>query len=137
MPTSMRLSFLALVLTTAVAACSASSAQVDELEGVSEADRRAIRIASTEQLQVGYRIDSIACRDDATDLCHELCHDAALSCTLGEEVCGYAAKYPNVLGLQTKCRASRDRCRNQGTRVPRQCLCRSRTTSSSPQLSFF
>jgi hypothetical protein len=125
MPTSMRITFSALALALVVAACSGSSKQLDELEGVSEEDRMAIRIASTEQLQVGYRIDSIAGRDDAAELCHELCHDAARSCSLGEEVCGYAAKYPQVLGLQTKCRASRDRCRSQGARVPRQCLCRS------------
>ena len=103
--------------------CSGSGSQTDELDGVSEADRQAIRTARSEQLQVTYRIESTISRDDGGNLCHEMCGDSARSCVLAEELCGYGSKYPQVLGLHSKCRAARDLCRVHGTQVPRHCLC--------------
>lgn len=104
-------------------ACSGSSAQTDELAGITDADRKAIWIARSEQLQVTHRIEATASRDENGQLCHEMCADADRSCVLAEELCSYGPKYPHVLGLHTKCRASRDLCRVHGTQVPRSCIC--------------
>ncbi len=105
------------------AACSSNEVVADELVGMTEPDKNAVRIARTDQIQVGFRIDSAIDQDENGDLCHEMCGDARRSCLLAEELCSYGAKYPKVAGLHAKCRHSRDLCRRHGEQVPRHCIC--------------
>ncbi len=105
------------------AGCSSNDVVADELVGMAESDKNAVRIARTEQIQVGFRIDSAIDQDENGDLCHEMCGDARRSCLLSEELCSYGAKYPKVAGLHAKCRHARDLCRRHGEQVPRHCIC--------------
>lgn len=103
--------------------CSGAEAKSDELAGVPEPDRTAVRVARSEQLQVGFRLDALVARDDVGEVCHEICAETQRSCALGEEICSFGTKYPNAIGLHAKCRAARDLCRTHGTQIPRHCVC--------------
>lgn len=119
------LATLLLAVSFSATGCGGGSQQVDVLAGVQEDDRDAIRNLASDQMQIGYRIESMAARPDALDLCFEFCRHVEMSVQMSDDICSYASKYPRVLHLQSKCRSSRNRAEKHAGSTPRQCMCAS------------
>jgi len=96
------------------------STQLDEMK---EEDRLAVEVATSNQMQIGYQIASVASSENALDLCFEMCNRSSESCHLSASVCNVAKQYPNVIALKARCDVTRERCRVHRTKVPRQCPC--------------
>ncbi len=103
--------------------CGGGDRKVDVLDGVHADDKDAIRILTSDQMQIGYRIESMASRSDALELCFEFCRHVEMSVKMSDDLCAFASKYPNVIYLQAKCRASRNRAEGHAAATPRQCMC--------------
>ena len=103
--------------------CGGADRKVDVLDGVHSDDKDAIRILTSDQMQIGYRIESMASRADALELCFEFCRHVEMSVKMSDDLCAFASKYPNVIYLQAKCRASRNRAEGHAAATPRQCMC--------------
>ena len=108
----------------ALTACSAPEIDdVDEMVDVTDEDRLSVQVASSRQLQIGYQILAVASQDDALDFCHEMCNRGAESCSLSSRLCHFSVQYPHIVALTAKCSVGRERCRQHGAKIPRQCAC--------------
>jgi hypothetical protein len=88
-----------------------------------EKSRMSVLEAQDRQRAMGVQIESIRTRDNALDLCFEMCHRGQESCDLSQELCQYSKKFPRAVALVATCRYSREQCRRHRKNVPRQCNC--------------
>lgn len=108
---------------TPLLACSTPSTRAEGFDDIGEQDRMVVDVATNQQMQIGYQIQSVAASDNALDLCFEMCNRSSESCHLSARVCNIAKRYPNVAALSARCDVTRERCRVHRSKVPRQCPC--------------
>jgi hypothetical protein len=97
--------------------------QTGDLHGLSERDRVAVEVATTEQINLGRQIESASQLDNAYEVCFEMCKRSKDSCMLSNKVCGISTKYPPATELAARCDVTRERCRIHRTMIPRICTC--------------
>ena len=104
-------------------ACGGSQSQTSVYPGLDEESRMSVLNAQGRQKAMGDQIESIKQKDNALDLCFEMCNRGKESCVLSDEMCQYSRKFPNEIALVATCSYSRELCRRHKQRVPRQCNC--------------
>jgi hypothetical protein len=96
---------------------------VDRLGGLSEKEATLVNELTSRQMQIGYQIASTSSRDNALELCFEMCGRSFESCQLSTQVCAVAANHDRNAPLAARCDVTRERCRTHRTKIPRQCSC--------------
>lgn len=112
-----------LLLTVGATGCSGTDDEDLLFKDLSDRDRLAVEVATSEQINLGRQIESVSQSDNAYELCFEICRRAKDSCSLSTKVCDIGVKYPKSIEVGARCDVTRERCRAHRAKVPRICTC--------------